>query len=314
MESYCDQIMTRSEAPSAPEYVSHLINEILKKQGWIGTNPQSVANWYSNSMKFTFKEIYHEWKKDDRELVYRFCNAWRVNDRDDMIITDCKYDGTIGIWPEFFGFFHCDFEYENRSPIKKINYLTQRVENSRLKILYSLYNHGIIDQCNISLIGLQRDNSTAKLEEHHEHCAAQDFFKDRMPYRNWTGSLEQSMMDCEMTLVHETFYRDPMKVLSDKTFRVLQLPRPFVIFGAPGIISWLKETGFNVGERFVDHSYDDIEDHARRREAVMYSALNFKWDNVLLRECEIMALENRQLLKKFRKEFPYKLETVLRDL
>ena len=314
MESYCDQIMTRSEAPSSSNYVCHLINEQLKGQGWVGTNPQPIPDWYSNNMKVTFKEFYQQWKKNDRNLTYRYFHPWKVSNSDDIIITDCKYDDTINIWPEFFGFFHCDFEYENRSPAKKINYLTQRVENSRLKILYSLYDRGLIDQCNISLIGLQNNDSPAKLEEYHEDCSAQDFFKDQMPYRNWSGSLEQSIVDCEMTLVHESFYSDPMKVLSEKTFRVLQLPRPFVIFGAPRIIEWLQEMGFEIGRRFVDHGYDTIEDHDQRREAVLSAALNFKWDDALLKEYEIIALKNKELLKKFRKEFPDKLKTVLKDL
>jgi hypothetical protein len=315
MDVYFDQIMTKSQAPSAFTYVSNLINEILENKGWKGFQSQEVPSWYSNGTKFSFKDCFYKWKKDNRIVTCQTSNPWIIHPQDnDIIITDLLYKDSISLWPEFFGFYYCDFEYVNNAPTKKINYLTNRVENSRLKILYQLYNLSMIDQCNISLNGLQQDNSIAKLLEHHEDCPAQDFFKNKMPFRNWSGSLEQSILNCEITLVHETSFDQPMKLLTEKTFRVLQLPRPFVIFGASGIINWLKEMGFDVGEKYVDHSYDSIKDHNKRREAVLLSSLNFKWDESMLKEYETIANNNQQILKKYREEFENKLKTVLEKL
>lgn len=314
MDVYFDQIMTKSQAPSAPEHVSNVINEILKIKGWKGLKSYNVPKWYSNGTKFSFEKCYYKWKKNNRIVTYRFCNPWIVDPHDDIIITDLMYKDSINLWPEFFGFYYCDFEYVASAPTKKINYLTNRVENSRLKILYQLYNLGMIDQCNISLNGLQQDNSTAKLLEHHEDCPAQDFFRERMPFRNWSCSLEQSILDCEISIVHESSFDKPMKLLSDKTFRILQLPRPFVIFGNPGIINWLKEMGFDVGEKYVDHGYDLIENHNQRREKLLSSTLQFKWNNNMSEELETMAANNRKLLKKLGIEFLDKLKGKLEKL
>jgi hypothetical protein len=314
MDVYCDQIMTKSQAPSATEYVSNLINDILKAKHWQGVDPKKVSNWHSNGTTFPFNECFYKWKKDNRTVTYRFCNTWIIHPHDDIIITDLMYENSINLWPEFFGFFYCDFEYVNNAPTKKINYLTNRVENSRLKILYQLYNLNMIDQCNISLNGLQQDNSIAKLSEHHEDCPAQDFFQNRMPFRNWSSSLEQSILNCEICIVHESSFNKDMKILSEKTFRILQLPRPFVIFGNVGIINWLKEMGFDVGEKYVDHSYDSIKDHNQRREAVVLSALNLRCNNSMLKEYETIAHNNKQLLKKYRENFEDKLKTVLEKL
>lgn len=314
MFPYTDQIMTKSHAPSSSVHVSNLITNILKEKGWEGTEFRPVSNWHSDGMKFPFDKFYYKWKKENRTLTYYYCNIWNKDPLDDLIITDLMYSGTISLWPEFFGFYHCDFEYRNTPPVKKINYLTNRVENSRLKILYSLYDLGLIERCNISLNGLQPNGSLAKLPEHHENCPAQEFFQPRIPFRNWNESLEQSVIDCEITLVHETTFDSPMKLLSDKTWRALQLPRPFVIFGCPGIIKWLKQMGFDVSEKFIGHEYDAIQDHDSRRKEVLSSVLRFKWNNNMIEELENTALNNRKLLKKLRLNFSNKLETELDKL
>lgn len=314
MEIYHDQIMTKSQAPSASTYVSNLINEILENKGWKGFHSQDVPGWYSNGTKFTFEKSWYKWKKNNKIVSYYCCNVWKINSQDDIIITDCKFDNSINIWPEFFGFFLCDFEYKINPPTKKINYLMNRVDNSRLKILYSLYDRGIIDQCNVSLIGTQRDNSIARLKDYHEDCPAQDFFKDKIPFRNWLGSLEQSVIDCEVSVVHESYFEEKMIVLTEKTFRALQLPRPFVIFGAPNVISWLKEIGFDVGEKHIDHSYDQIKDHNDRREAVLSSALKFNWQQNMIKDFEEMVSFNKKLLKKFKIEFTEQLKKKLENL
>ena len=122
--------MTKSQAPSASTYVSNLINEILENKGWKGFHSQDVPGCYSNGTKFTFEKSWYKWRKNNKIVSYYCCNVWKINSHDDIIITDCKFDNSINIWPEFFGFFLCDFEYKINPPTKKINYLMNRVDNN----------------------------------------------------------------------------------------------------------------------------------------------------------------------------------------
>lgn len=71
--------------------------------------------------------------------------------------------------------------------------------------------------------------------------------------------------DSELYIVTETEMSNRnLRRLTEKTLKAIVAGIPFVVFGNPGTISTLSEIGFDTLEDFIDHSYDEIEEPARR--------------------------------------------------
>lgn len=58
--------------------------------------------------------------------------------------------------------------------------------------------------------------------------------------------------------------RSGPRSLSADTLKALSTGLPFIVFGAPGTIALLRETGFDVLDDFFDHTYDAEDDPAER--------------------------------------------------
>ena len=69
------------------------------------------------------------------------------------------------------------------------------------------------------------------------------------------------------------------------------------------LIAWLQEMGFDTGADFVDHSYDNIEDDAKRRKAVAESAWKFSWNDKMQDQFVRIAEHNKKLCLLLREQF-----------
>ena len=73
-----------------------------------------------------------------------------------------------------------------------------------------------------------------------------------------------------MSLVIETYFNDNRVIaLSEKTFRALQMPRPFLLFASKGTIQYLESIGFKIISDLVDHSYDQEENWVVRQTMIL---------------------------------------------
>jgi hypothetical protein len=70
-------------------------------------------------------------------------------------------------------------------------------------------------------------------------------------------------------LVTETVYYDNKLHLTEKIFKPIVAQRPFILIAAPGNLAYLKSYGFQSFDRWIDESYDDIQDPAERIIAVL---------------------------------------------
>jgi hypothetical protein len=70
-------------------------------------------------------------------------------------------------------------------------------------------------------------------------------------------------------IVTETvFYHDKLH-LTEKTFKPIVAQRPFMLAAAPGNLAYLKSYGFKTFDRWIDESYDTIQDPDRRLQAIV---------------------------------------------
>jgi hypothetical protein len=94
---------------------------------------------------------------------------------------------------------------------------------------------------------------------------------------NTTGSLSADFGHQEFELwksgfwhiVTETvFYHDKLH-LTEKVFKPIVAQRPFMLAAAPGNLAYLKSYGFQTFDRWIDESYDSIQDPDQRLQAIV---------------------------------------------
>lgn len=71
--------------------------------------------------------------------------------------------------------------------------------------------------------------------------------------------------------VMETYIEANKRSITEKIFKNLVYPQPFVALAATGTIKTLRDLGFNMYDEYVDHSYDTILESYARIDAVFES-------------------------------------------
>ena len=87
-------------------------------------------------------------------------------------------------------------------------------------------------------------------------------------------------------VVLETIFDDTKWHLTEKTLRPIACGHPFILVSTPGILQYLKSYGFQTFSKYIDESYDNIQDPVERLEAVVK----------LMQSLAILSLEEKQQL------------------
>jgi hypothetical protein len=70
-------------------------------------------------------------------------------------------------------------------------------------------------------------------------------------------------------IVTETVFYHNKLHLTEKVFKPIIAQRPFMLAAAPGNLAYLKSYGFKTFDRWIDESYDTIEDPDQRLQAIV---------------------------------------------
>jgi hypothetical protein len=101
---------------------------------------------------------------------------------------------------------------------------------------------------------------------HQQYLSSYDHLKSEIdaivPYRNFDehADIYDLTAKSKFSIVAETYFeRTDAKTFTEKTVRVLQTGRPFLLFAATGVVDRLRNYGFDVFDDIVDHSYNDLD-------------------------------------------------------
>ena len=321
MQTHTDQIWCSTDREIA---VVREFNQFLTTQGFSSDTIYTYKN-------FGYPQIYTR----DNQIVY--CrvvdsifldepNSWHHG----IVITDnipLQETGSrlISIVPEFWHIWHFDPVYIDRVPTKSYNCFMNRVSGDRSIVFYELIQRGILtqgivsyncyrpgDQQDHSLVNYNSQYQKAELERYknyHEQGRA------LIPYNTITDTLEQSIIDSYISLVLETYISDSHIVFSEKLFRVLQMPRPWLLYCSPQSLYYLRKYGFDLLDDYVDHTYDNIDSHFTRLTAILdqleQDRAYTEADYVRFQQA---AEHNRDLLIKFGGQWPARLAAVKAQL
>lgn len=240
----------------------------------------------------------------------------------DNIITNFDY---FHLHPEYWGSYSYNSTYINRTPKWLYTCFLARTCPFRQSWFYQLVRRQLLDLGAVSFLLDMRERhappgvDVKNKAQVYEWVFSQNLeifrdeheaMRDQVPFRNFDDDLDQVMTDSKVNIIVETYFDEPGVVaLSEKTFRALQLPRPFLLFSNVGAIATLREHGFDLYDDIVSHDYDNLE-HPVSRQVMIFEQVeklkNLNFDQSMLDKFELRAEHNRQLLKNYRQDWPKK--------
>jgi hypothetical protein len=203
------------------------------------------------------------------------------------------------------------------APTQCFNCFINRVDPVRQSWLYQLLRRGLFDKGYISVnMDISRHVSQrqclpdtdilAVFDQQFEHYLKifqreHDFIRPQMPYRNFeSDNLTQTIMSSKFSIILETYFdNNEVITFSEKIFRCLKLPRPWILFAQQHAVQYLRDMGFDVLDDVVDHSYDSIEfgiDRQIKLLDVAEQLCNLKFDPTLAKRTQQAADHNCRLL------------------
>jgi hypothetical protein len=183
-----------------------------------------------------------------------------------------------------------------------------RISEDRSQTFQELKRRGLLPKGLVSFNNLRPGNRTS---------TEQDLLDYGQPYNNVTDSLEQSVIDSNISVILETYISDDHIAFSEKIFRALQLPRPWLLYCSPQSVHYLRCYGFDVLDEYVDHSYDLEISHCNRLSSIIDQLEQFvdrQYDHNDHARFEQAAEHNRNLLLTFAQAWPAKIDHVLKEV
>lgn len=235
----------------------------------------------------------------------------------------------IGLYPEFWGSFSYQSEYNSRPPVRLFNCFMNRACTTRQSWFYQFVRRNLLHVGWISFLLDYRKLppgvvSKQDLYEYNYNQgysifeAEHNLMRDRVPFCNFEGDLDQVVVDSCISLVIETYFDWPDTIaFSEKIFRALQLPRPIILYSMPGSVEVLRKYGFDVWDDIIDHAYDVEPDQIQRQIKILDQLCQLRdltYTDQQLEQFELRAQHNRDLLQKFRLQWPNKLKNTLVQL
>jgi len=287
------------------------ITQVIQQQEFDVTQQDSLNHGYP-----------YIFARNDQRLHCRVVDSVFLSDPDavnSIVITDNilippnQVQDLISVVPEFWHIWYFDPVYIDREPTWGYNCFMNRARGDRSMTYYELIKRNILSKglvsFNLTQTEYQQQFVQAELFRYNQvHTQAS------VPYNNLTGTLEQCIIDSNVSLVLETYISDSHAVFSEKIFRCLQMPRPWLLYCSPGSVGFLRNYGFDVLDDCVDHSYDQIKDHGVRLNALLNQLETFidqrynEKDYVRFKQ----AVEHNQcLLKQFEQQWPDKLNSIV---
>ena len=243
--------------------------------------------------------------QNDLGLYEMHPGAWRTkvirilanSEMSDLKKQICRERGVLDWYFFYHGFAALDWfrdsqfiqdgmvEFDNT--YLSLNHLVYHKRSYRMSLLARLVKQDLIRKGSISFHGDHEDchreiqDPDSSVSEHSKHLIDQylnhiDFLPLTLDsveidgrwsarfgineYRLWQRSF--------LHLVNETVFYEPKQHLTEKTFKPIVAQRPFILVAAPGNLAYLRSYGFKTFGHWIDESYDMIQDHDQRLDAI----------------------------------------------
>jgi hypothetical protein len=288
-----------------------------------------IHKQYNADLKIVVVDGVHQHQLDNllQEKSYLMTSCvLQYQDTYDHVITQIN--------PSFHGIWHMPFDVDNLVTVtKKYNCFINRLDVLRQSWFYHLCKNQWLDLGYVSCLSSSRNfvdiaakKTPREIFEREFQNSNKDFVsehdavKNLIPFQNFedTQDLVPYILQSSFSIVLETWvYDNNCTTFSEKTFRCLQLPRPWILFSTKGAVQQLRTWGFDVLDDIVDHGYDHCNDTGSRQLAMIETARTmFDIDiSKIQKRCLDASLHNQALLRnwcdRWKQDFEADLESAI---
>jgi hypothetical protein len=182
----------------------------------------------------------------------------------------------------FFGIYAHRPQAEKWTPKRRFNLAINRMDSKRMLMFLEMQlrsanmpNHNELDYINFNCWSWNGDNSTAqglRANFKHQYQQLESQFREvynetyntvlsRVPFLNHDLTQEQVHVSAWMNIVMETYSSDTTVAVSEKIFRALCLPVPWMVYSGRHTVAYLHSLGFDVMRDVVEHRYDNMQEN-----------------------------------------------------
>jgi len=268
------------------------------------------------------------WTRKDQQVVVSLVDdAWDcaldrsqdtpyLFDVNTMVITD-NWINTPTVYQvarlpdSFYGIYSYTPANQTWLPDRDYTFGINRLDFKRMQVLLNLYYKLGLDRGYVNFNCEARQQTVQASQQafldqlvHAEPAELPAFHQlaDMMPFKNYTIDHDQTYTRSWLNIIVETYSSDNVISLSEKIFRCLVTPAPWIAYSGRYTVARLRSLGFDVLDDIVDHSYDRlIEAHHKMSGFVgtardTITALKTHDWATLKQRCTSAAQHNQQLL------------------
>lgn len=321
--------ITSGEAFVKNQYLAHehrtslILQTFLEMYGYASTNP-SGRNWQrdTNHVILCLADDYNVSGADLTRNPSNWFNKTTVVITDNHIMFEPGYR-VIQLPTSYFGIFYYKPDTTVWQPTKRFNLSINRCDYQRQQILFELLKQsgGLdqllrVDHVNFNGYSPESANQTQQdlvnsFDQHWQGvkpCEYADVVNN-LPIKNHSMQFEQAQVSAWLNIVVETYAGDSTHAFSEKIFRALVTPAPWVLFSAMGAIAYLRHLGFDTLDDVVSHEYDTLLHDGKIPQFISncvqnYTVVSAQSLTRLQHRCISAANHNQRLLLSMRKQWP----------
>jgi hypothetical protein len=252
-------------------------------------------------------------------------------DTNTTVITDNWFNTptlyTVARVPDsFYGIYSYTPVDQAWKPDRDYTFAVNRVDLKRMQILLNLYRYvGLYrGYVNFNCAGDRDTNPKQNFSNHFIYATDQEllFFQqliELMPLKNYAIDHDQTYVSSWLNVIVETYSSDNIISLSEKIFRCLVTPVPWIAYSGRYTIARLRCLGFDVLDDIIDHNYDHVVE-AQHKTATFVNTANTTIDSLKQRDwstlstrCQAAATHNQQLLAEMKRTWTTDFEVWLNN-
>jgi len=307
-------------------------NEIWQASHCLELEESAVGMIYSHLTELGYQTttvVSHtrsHWQRGHRRVVVSLVDdAWDcaedksqdtpyLFDTDTTVITD-NWINTPTVYNvaklpnSFYGIYSYQPAVQTWQPDRDYTFAVNRIDFKRMRILLNLYQQLKFDRGYVNFNCAQGRNTDPQHNFHAllAHASFEELpvfhrLADMMPVKNYSIDHDQTYTSSWLNIIAETYSSDNVVALSEKIFRCLVTPVPWIAYSGRYTIARLRALGFDVLDDVVDHRYDRLIE-AHHKIPVFADTANTTIDalkqhdwTMLSQRCAAAAAHNQQQL------------------
>lgn len=186
---------------------------------------------------------------------------------------DDRYSATLTyFWNDYFLYrvMNRNLEKSSHVPIKPFISLNGRITTGRCRFIDHFYKYNMFDKGYMSISNNGNLNVDFSVYRWKYWKDPSLFFIDKIDLKDGNPAFKiiPEYFDGYFSFGSET--KEHLVFVTEKTYLPIYFKKPFLLYAGKGQYAFLKSQGFKLFENIVDYSFDNIEDHDERADAIVY--------------------------------------------